>query len=149
MAEYHTARYELPLLAAGQAHKELFHNEAITLVDFLIDPVVQAITADPGLLAPENGQCWLVAASATGDWAGHAGKIAAWTNNGWQFIAPVEGMRVMLADSAVAAIFRQDTWLHCDPVSSATAGTTIDSEARAVIDSILIALQTHAILPKN
>lgn len=134
---------------AGQAHKELFHNEAITLVDFLINPVVQATTDDPGSLVPENGECWLVASGATGDWAGNDNNIAAWTENGWQFISPVEGMRVMSADSAVVTIFRQETWQECDPVAPATGGSTVDSEARAVLDSILIALQTHAILPEN
>lgn len=41
-----TPRYKLPLLAIGQAQKELFHNEALILLDFLIHPIVSAKHAD-------------------------------------------------------------------------------------------------------
>ncbi|MEL6875765.1 MAG: DUF2793 domain-containing protein, partial [Pseudomonadota bacterium] len=78
MTDYRSARFQLPLLSAGQAHKELFHNEAITLVDFLISPVVQGSADNPDLLSPENGQCWLVASGATSDWEDHQHSIAAW-----------------------------------------------------------------------
>ncbi|MEO0441722.1 MAG: DUF2793 domain-containing protein [Pseudomonadota bacterium] len=134
---------------AGQAHKELFHNEAITLVDFLISPVVQGSADAPDSLSPEEGQCWLVAAGATSDWEGHDDSIAAWTENGWQYILPVDGMRLLSLDSGIVTIFRQGSWQNCDAIVPAAGGTTVDGEARAVLDSILIALQTHAILPEN
>lgn len=149
MTDYRTARFALPLLATGQAQKELFHNKAITLVDFLIDPVVEGITSDPSTLVAEDGQCWLVDSGATGDWDGHDSEIAAWTANGWNFIAPVEFMRIAISSSGVMAIFRDDAWHMAVLVAGATGGTVIDSEARAAIDSILTALQTHAILPEE
>lgn len=149
MTDYRTARFALPLLAAGQAHKELFHNKAITLVDILIDPLVEGIISDPSTLVAEHGQCWLVDSGAIGDWDGHDSEIAAWTANGWNFIAPVEFMRVAISSSGVMAVFRDDAWQIADFVAGATGGTAIDSEARATIDSILTALQTHAILPEN
>jgi len=148
MTDNRTARFALPLLATGQAHKELFHNEAITLVDFLLDPVVEGISTDPSALSAEDGQCWLVDNGATGDWEGHEGEVAAWTANGWNFIVPVEFMRITISGTGVRAIFRDDVWQIADFVAGATGGTTIDSEARAAIDSILTALQTHAILPE-
>ncbi|MEM8917666.1 MAG: DUF2793 domain-containing protein [Pseudomonadota bacterium] len=149
MTDYHSARFQLPLLAAGQAHKELFHNEAIMLVDFLISPVVEGLAVDPDALSTEEGKCWVVATGATGDWEGQDDNIAAWTENGWQFISPVDGMRVLSQDSGIVTIFRQGSWQNCDAIAPAAGGTTIDSEARAALDSILIALQTHAILPEN
>ncbi|MEO9470362.1 DUF2793 domain-containing protein [Parasphingorhabdus sp.] len=149
MTDYQTARFALPLLATGQVHKELFHNKAITLVDFLIDPVVEEISSDPSVLSAEDGQCWLVDTGAIGDWVGHDGEIAAWTQNGWSFIVPVEFMRVAISSSGVKAIFRNDAWQMSGFVAGATGGTAIDSEARTAIDSILTALQTHAILPET
>ena len=35
-----TPRFGLPLLAPGQAAKELTHNEALSLLDLLVQPVV-------------------------------------------------------------------------------------------------------------
>ena len=43
-----TSRFALPLLAAGQADKELTHNEALACLDILLQPVVQAV----GLTVP-------------------------------------------------------------------------------------------------
>ncbi|WP_312846581.1 hypothetical protein [Sphingopyxis sp. PET50] len=37
-----TARLALPLLAMAQAQKEVTHNEALTLLDLLVQPVVEA-----------------------------------------------------------------------------------------------------------
>ena len=44
--------------------------------------------------APVAGQVWLVAASPTGVFAGHAGSLAGWTADGWRFILPRDGLRV-------------------------------------------------------
>ena len=38
-----TDRLLLPLLATAQAQKEVTHNEALTLVDLLLAPVVEAV----------------------------------------------------------------------------------------------------------
>lgn len=43
-----------------------------------------ALAAPPG--APALGDAYLVAASATGAWAGKSGYVAALTNRGWEFI---------------------------------------------------------------
>ncbi|HLZ79899.1 MAG TPA: hypothetical protein VKQ09_11235 [Sphingomonas sp.] len=36
-----TTRFALPLIAPGQAQKELFHNEALARVDALLQPSVR------------------------------------------------------------------------------------------------------------
>ena len=42
-----TPRFELPLLFAAQAQKEFFVNEAHSLVDALLHPVVKGTTPTP------------------------------------------------------------------------------------------------------
>jgi len=142
-----TSRFSIPLLAAGQAHKELFHNEALTLVDFLIHPVVAAIENDPQNLTPANGDCWLVGAVPVGDWVGRKNSLAGWSGGGWRYIIPAESMRVVIADEGRIAVFAGGSWQTVDSISAPAGGQTIDQEARLAIDSILIALQTHGILP--
>ena len=39
----YTNRLKLPLLYSGQAQKEVTHNEALNLLDVLVNPVAQEI----------------------------------------------------------------------------------------------------------
>src|SRR3546814_1813404 len=71
-----TARFQLPLLAAAQAQKEVTHNEALTLLDALVQPVVEAGPQNSPPLAPAVGQCWLVGAAPTAEWSEAAGTVA-------------------------------------------------------------------------
>ena len=140
-----TDRFKLPLLASGQAHKELFHNEALARIDFLMHPVVEAIASDPAAITPESGQAWIVGADATDVWGGRDDQIAGWTGNGWLFIAPSPMMRVYINSLGNFAVYGT-SWEASAVVESPVAGTVIDSEARAAIESILTALQAQGIL---
>ena len=140
-----TARCKIPLLATGQAHKELFHNEALTRIDFLLHPTVQAIETDPAILSPDAGQSWLVGPGATGEWLNQDDKIAGWTGNGWLFILPLPLMRIQVESIDNFAVYRE-TWHLSYAVAGPAGGSVIDIEARAAIDSILIALAGQGIL---
>jgi hypothetical protein len=141
-----TPRLALPLLAMAQAQKEVTHNEALALLDLLVQPAVaDGPQADPPA-APLAGQGWIVGAGATGAWADQDSAIALWTAGGWRFVAPRPGMRVVrLSDGA---------WLRCDgadwaepaAIASPAGGATIDSEARAAIDALILALVGHGLL---
>ncbi|WP_339692824.1 DUF2793 domain-containing protein [uncultured Parasphingorhabdus sp.] len=145
MAILETARLKLPLLAAGQAHKELFHNEALTRIDHLIHPAVQAIETDPAAIIPVPGQCWIVGSGATDEWLGHDDEIAGWTGNGWLYITPLSLMRVYIESTDSIAVYR-GSWQLASPIESPVAGVVVDVEARSVIDSILAALEAQGIV---
>ena len=53
MSESATPRWALPLLAAGQAEKELTHNEALLLLDMAVQPSVVAVGSRSFTLAAE------------------------------------------------------------------------------------------------
>lgn len=145
MALLETARFEIPLLAAGQAHKELFHNEALARIDFLIHPTVQAIETDPTTILPVPGQSWIVGTGATDAWQDHDNQIAGWSANGWLFFAPLALMRVYIESTDDFAIYR-GSWQLTAEVGAPVAGSVIDVEARSAIDSILAALEAQGIL---
>jgi len=132
-------------MPAGQAHKELFHNEALVRIDFLVHPTVQAIETDPTTIVPLPGQAWLVGPGATNDWLDHDDQIAGWTGNGWLFIAPVALMRIYIESTDNFAVYR-GSWQLTDAVARPEAGAVIDNEARIAIDSIMAVLETQGIL---
>lgn len=105
-----TARLGLPLIAPEQALKHITHNEAITTLDALVQLVVEALdtTAPPG--SPTPGQSYAIGSSATGDWAGHDGKLATWTDAGWRFAAPDEGWQFWDKATSGAYIHQSGAW---------------------------------------
>lgn len=71
------------------------------------------LTAPPG--SPTDGGLYIIAATATGDWAGHDGEFALyysdlWGTNGWDFVEPVEGDTCWVADENVHLVYNGSTW---------------------------------------
>lgn len=88
-----TPRFELPLLFAAQAQKEFFVNEAHSLVDALLHPVVKGTTPTPPQ-SPTEGESWIVAADSTDVFTGRTDQVATLQSGQWCFAKPVEGMTV-------------------------------------------------------
>lgn len=74
-----TSRFALPLIAAGQAQKETYHNEALAAIDAAIHACVEAAAVTDPPTEPIEGESWLVAGGAIGDWAGQDDSLATWT----------------------------------------------------------------------
>ncbi|MEG8028176.1 DUF2793 domain-containing protein [Sphingomonas aerolata] len=70
MTDETSARTGLPLLQPGQAQKEMGHNEALALIDLLLQPTVVTVGLNVPPAAPAPGACWIVGAAPTGDWGG-------------------------------------------------------------------------------
>lgn len=104
-----TARHRLPLLQAGQAQKEVTHNEALVLLDLLAHPAVEGVQAAPPA-SPPAGQCWIVGVGATGAWAGQDAALACQTSGGWRFLAAQAGMLVWNKASSAFVWFDGSQW---------------------------------------
>lgn len=160
-----TDRLSFPLLAVGQAQKELTHNEALTIADMLIQPVVQSIAPPAIPNSPVPGQCWIVGDNATGAWAGQDGAIACWTAGGWRFAAAADGMQIWSLDDDLPAIRRVGQWqvgylraasidvggqrvvgARKPAIEDPNGWALIDMEARAGIIAILGALRSHGLI---
>lgn len=159
-----TARLAFPLLAAGQAQKELVHNEALALLDIRVSPSVEAVMNDPPA-SPMVGQCWIVGAAPSGVWIGHTGAIACWVSNGWRFASPHDGMRAWVVDQGLWAERRDGSWAIGASVATEIRvegkkvlgarqpdildpanGATIDAECRAAVVAILSSLRAHGLI---
>ena len=160
-----TPRWALPLLFAGQAQKEIFHNEALGTIDALLHGRVESADLATPPSSSSIGQCWIVAAGATGDWAGQVDAIAYRTEGGWRFVAPRAAMRMDVADRGHALHYDGGEWrdasvradgfylgneqvvgLRQSAIAAPVGGLTIDAEARNTIAAVLDVLRTHGLI---
>lgn len=105
-----TAKLALPLLEAAQAQKHVTHNEALGRLDALVQLAVLSRSLATPPATPAEGDRYLVAASATGDWAGHSGHIAYRFGGGWKFATPQAGWRAWVAAETALFIFDGSAW---------------------------------------
>jgi len=160
-----TARFALPQLSPGQAQKEWFHNEALQRIDALLCPVVEGPPLALPPSGPLPGACYLVAAGASGAWAGQDGALAVFSDGGWRFVTPIEGFRVLDRASWQMLVRRSGVWEagivraqevqingstvlrgRQAAVPEPTGGAVIDAPCRAAVASILAALKTHGLI---
>lgn len=100
----------LPFIAASQAQKHVTHNDAVALLDTLVQLAVEsASTATPPGGAPEGAR-YIVPTGATGAWSGHAGQIAQQEVGGWRLVTPTDGLRAWIRDQSVLAVRTGGDW---------------------------------------
>jgi len=137
-------RYGLPLLFSGQSQKEFYVNEAHTIVDSLLHMAIEGSSAAPPA-SPTDGTNWLVATAATGDWVGQDGKLACRQAGAWIFVTAKDGLSVLNRTNGQILRFF-GSWKSASAVAGPSGGTTIDSEARAAINQIVLALRAAGVL---
>ncbi|RYY46822.1 MAG: DUF2793 domain-containing protein [Sphingomonadales bacterium] len=163
MSDVATSRLMLPLLAAGQAQKEMYHNEALIRLDLVVQGAAVAITGTPPE-NPEPGQCWIISEAPEGEWTGHPLAVAGWSESGWRFLAPCDGMRMWLGQVAGFAVFSDGEWLigqahgrvfvagqqligpRAEAIVEPDGGIVVDAEARAAILAVLNAMREHGLI---
>lgn len=106
-----TARLSLPYIAPQQAQKHVTYNVAMAMLDQLVQPAVKSRSIPVPPPGPAVGDTYIVAASATGAWAGKDGQFAAWLDGGWNFITPTNGWLAYVTDTAELAVFSAGAWM--------------------------------------
>ncbi|MFN3992549.1 MAG: DUF2793 domain-containing protein [Tabrizicola flagellatus] len=106
-----TTILSLPLILPAQAQKHVTHNEALVKLDLLVQLAVinRTLTTPPAL--PAFGDRHIVATGATGPWVGQAGRIALFTEAGWQFTQPLPGWQAYVMAESQMAYFNGLTWV--------------------------------------
>lgn len=135
----------LPLLFAGQAQKEFFVNHSLAILDALAPRAVAATLGAPPAL-PQDGACYLVAPSASGDWSARADHLALAIGGSWHFVAPAEGMLMFDRDAGHWLCFR-DGWHSAGAPAAPSGGSVIDTEARVALAQLVESLQTLGLIP--
>jgi hypothetical protein len=106
-----TPSLALPLIAGGQAQKHVTHNEALALLDALVQlAVIDRDLAVPPA-NPAEGDRYIVAANPSGAWAGWAGRIARYQDGAWLSLVPHPGWLAFVADEAEIHAYAGGAWV--------------------------------------
>lgn len=89
-----TARLGLAYILASQAQKHVTHNDALRLLDGIVQTAVINRTRTTPPASPSEGDCYIVAAGASGTWDTWDGDVALYADGAWYRLVAIAGMRV-------------------------------------------------------
>ncbi len=135
-----TPNLKLPYIMAAQAQKHVTHNEAIRALDAVVQLTVidRDLTAAP--LSPADGDRYIVAVGAGGDWAGRDQNIAAFQDGTWMFYPPATGWLAWVADEDALVAWDGTAWVQAggggvNPVDLVGVNATADATNRLTVSS--------------
>lgn len=144
----------LTYLAAAQAQKHVSVNETFRALDAIVQAsVLSRAQVDPPA-SPADGDRYVVATPATGAWAGHGGKLAAWQDGGWTFHQPRAGWLVWIEAENLLVVFDGAVWIDAvhagsgtNPAALVGVNTTADSTNRLAVKSDAVLLSHDDVTP--
>lgn len=86
-----TNRLKLPLLVPNQSGKEFTHNEALVIIDNMLQNHIISKTLNIPPAELNTGDMYIVAIDGVDDWQNKDNKLAIY-DNGWRFVEPINGM---------------------------------------------------------
>jgi hypothetical protein len=105
-----TPNLALPFIEGSQAQKHVTHNEALRILDAAIQVAVLDLTRIVPPSSPAEGERHVVAAGATGAWAGQGNAIATWQDGAWAFLVPRTGWCIWSVADNVVFVFDGTHW---------------------------------------
>lgn len=111
MSEEQSAILSLPYILPAQAQKHVTHNEALRLLDVLVQLVVTSRQVAEPPSAPTQGARYIVPSDASGAFSDHAGAIAVWLDGQWHFVPALSGWQAEVLDEAIRVVFDGTGWV--------------------------------------
>lgn len=108
-----TANLGLPFILPSQAQKHVTHNEALRALDAIVQLSVLDLDRASPPDEPQEGERHIVAAGASGVWAGKDEQIAAFQDGAWMFYSPLPGWLAWVeAQGELLAYEAGNGWIH-------------------------------------
>ena len=106
-----TPNLVLPYIAAAQAQKHVTHNEALSLIDGLLQLsiVSRGLNVAPGTAV--DGNRFLIGAAPTAEWLGHAAQIALHMDGAWRFLTPRKGWQMWVEAENILLVYDGANWV--------------------------------------
>ncbi|HEV7253777.1 MAG TPA: DUF2793 domain-containing protein [Mesorhizobium sp.] len=135
-----TTHLAMPFILPSQAQKHVTHNEALQILDAVVQLSVKGrdLAAPPA--AVSEGDRFLVPESGLGDWEGKAGRIATRQDGAWVFATPRTGWLVWIADEERLIAFDGGAWRDAalagvNPTALVGINATADATNRLAVKS--------------
>ncbi|MGI3169807.1 DUF2793 domain-containing protein [Pseudooceanicola sp. C21-150M6] len=122
-----SARLGLPLIQPSQAQKHVTHNEALLLIDLLLQTGVQAFDQTDPPATPATGAVYGLGLAPNGAWAGQGGALAMWLGEGWLFAQPQPGWRAWDMQNSRLMVFSATEWSAFAPDLSGLTGIGVNA----------------------
>lgn len=138
-----TIHLKLPFLAPTQAQKDVTVNEALRLLDGLIQLSVLSIGDTVPPVTPVEGDRYLIGAGAAGVWAGWDGTIGYFADGAWIQLVPAAGWRLFDEITGDLLLFDGIAWATVMQRSATTmlaSGQNGASTSMMVVEDLLLAL---------
>ena len=119
----------LPYLMPSQAQKHVTHNEALRLLDLLVQTGLDGVGSDTPPAVPAEGETHALGAAPTGDWAGQAGQIASFADGAWMFVAPQVGWRAWDKPAGLLRVWDGAAWAPVQKDEVAQLGVNASADA--------------------
>lgn len=137
-----THTLSLPYILPSQAQKHVTHNEALRMLDAIVQPGTSTNGTDDPPASPGNGERHIIGDAPTGAWTGHALSIAAWQDGAWMFYEPQSGWLVWSEQDGRLLVFDGSQWTDAEqPVTVIENGeriginTTADTTNRLAVSA--------------
>jgi hypothetical protein len=141
-----TTHLLLPYLMAAQAQKHVTLNEALRLLDAMVQLAVHDRTRTAPPVTPAEGDRHIVPSGATGLWAGWDGNIAAFIDGVWMRLLPRPGWCAWVEDEAMLVIRTGTDWIRLDAAMGLVALGATTRLAAAPMGSAIDAVVEEELL---
>jgi hypothetical protein len=162
-----TERAETSILRDPYSKKPYVYFYATLLLDGLVQASSMGPPSNQPPEAPVLGRSYLCGPAPTGAWLGHGHALASWTEGGWRFTPPVEGLKVVSLPDGLDWQFLSGQWTlginraaevrvngktvlgpRAGPIPSPAGGANVDAEARVALNAILAVLRGHGLIER-
>ena len=110
MASDRTTLLNLPYIAAAQAQKHVTHNDALNVLDALVQLSVLSDTVSSPPSTPADGDRYIVPIGGTGAFSGIATRIASFQSGAWTNFVPQRGWVAYIVDRGELRYFDGAAW---------------------------------------
>ncbi|MEL6372346.1 MAG: DUF2793 domain-containing protein [Pseudomonadota bacterium] len=136
-----TQLLHLPYIAQAQAQKHVTHNEALRILDAVLQISVRDVDQSAPPANPQEGERHIVAAGASGAWAGAEDAVAAFQDGAWALYPPQAGWVAYQEDEGTLLVFDGSAWVRVvggdavNPVGLVGVNATADATNRLSVNA--------------
>lgn len=101
----------LPYILPSQAQKHVTHNEALRVLDAVVQLCAESASLNSPPAEPAAGELYIVPLGAGGAWAQREASVAIFQDGGWRYLSPAPGWRCWVVDARQLIVWDGSAWV--------------------------------------